>query len=177
MVMRRVPRWRIALVVIAVGASIGFTAVSTNVLGAGERFDRLVARVEAFIDPPPDRPTLDTVRITPIPAASPTPRPEPSEPQATETPSPTPAPVRSPVDVNVAGDPQAVFASQLTTKDCAVAGTQMVLAILGLGDTSAAFQTQIHDRIGEWESVQDSLNGGWGPAAVSLALAAYGAPG
>ena len=53
----------------------------------------------------------------------------------------------------------------------------MVLTILGLGNTSAEFQTELHDRIGEWESWEDSHNGGWGPAAVSLALAAYGAPG
>ena len=53
----------------------------------------------------------------------------------------------------------------------------MVLTILGLGNTSAEFQTELHDRIGEWESFDDSHNGGWGPAAVSLALAAYGAPG
>jgi hypothetical protein len=53
----------------------------------------------------------------------------------------------------------------------------MVLTILGLGNTSAAFQTELHDRIGEWESWEDSHNGGWGPAAVSLALSAYGAPG
>jgi hypothetical protein len=74
-------------------------------------------------------------------------------------------------------DPPAVFASQLTEKDCAVAATQMVLTILGLGDASPQFQTQIHDRIGEWESWDDSHNGGWGPAAVSLALASYGAVG
>jgi hypothetical protein len=65
----------------------------------------------------------------------------------------------------------------VTTDDCAVAGTQMVLTILGLGNTSPEFQAEIKSRIGEWESLDDSLNGGWGPAAVSLALAAYGAPG
>ena len=85
--------------------------------------------------------------------------------------------MRAPVDVNLVQDATAVFASQLTEKDCAVAGTQMVLTILGLGNTSAEFQTELHDRIGEWESWEDSHNGGWGPAAVSLALAAYGAPG
>ena len=65
----------------------------------------------------------------------------------------------------------------MTEKDCAVAGTQMVLTILGLGQAGNEFQTQIHDRIREWESLQDSLNGGWGPAAVGNALAAYGATG
>ena len=53
----------------------------------------------------------------------------------------------------------------------------MVLTILGLGQAGNEFQTEIHDRIGEWESLYDSLNGGWGPDAVRKALAAYGEPG
>jgi hypothetical protein len=85
--------------------------------------------------------------------------------------------VRSPVDVNLVADSAAVFTSQVTNKDCAVAGTQMVLTVLGLGEPGEAFQRELHDRIGEWESWEDSHNGGWGPAAVSLALAAYGATG
>ena len=85
--------------------------------------------------------------------------------------------MREPVDVAVVDDHEAVFTSQITEKDCAVAGTQMVLTILGLGEAATAFQTEIHDRIGEWESLDDSLNGGWGPAAVALALADYGATG
>lgn len=151
----------------------GFGAAQANVLGVGDRFDRLVSRIETFLDPPPQRSTLPTVVVTPAPSASPTPTPEPS---ATATPSPTP-PVRTAVDVQLATDPTAVFASQLTDKDCAVAATQMVLAILGLGDTSDAFQQGIKDRIGEWEAFDDSQNGGWGPAAVGLALADYGATG
>ncbi len=156
----------------------GFTVVRANVLGMGERLDRLTSRIETFVDPPPDRSTLPTVIVTPAPSptASPTPTSMPTvEPSASPTPSPTPL-VRQPVNLTVVAEPPAVFASQLTEKDCAVAATQMVLTILGLGDTSAAFQTDIHDRIGEWESLDDSLNGGWGPAAVSLALAAYGEP-
>jgi hypothetical protein len=173
-------RWRLAAAALALIVGLGASAVWTNALGVGDRFDRLVSRVGVFIDPPPDRATLPTVVITPRPSptatANPTPRPTAlATPVPTPTPSPTPA--RVPVDVNLTPDPHAVFASQNTEKDCAVAGTQMVLAILGLGDTSVAFQTQIHDRIGEWESWDDSHNGGWGPAAVSLALAAYGAPG
>lgn len=151
----------------------GFGAAQANVLGVGDRFDRLVSRIETFLDPPPQRSTLPTVVVTPAPSASPTPTLEPS---ATATPSPTP-PVRTAVDVQLATDPTAVFASQLTDKDCAVAATQMVLAILGLGDTSDAFQQGIKDRIGEWEAFDDSQNGGWGPAAVGLALAGYGATG
>lgn len=77
----------------------------------------------------------------------------------------------------IVDDHAAVFASQITKDDCAVAATQMMLTIMGLGDTSDAFQTEIKSRIGEWESRSDSLNGGWGPAAVAQALAAYGATG
>ena len=42
--------------------------------------------------------------------------------------------MREPVNVKLVTDHQAVFASQATEKWCAVAGTQMVLAILGLGE-------------------------------------------
>jgi hypothetical protein len=157
----------------------GFTVVGANVLGMGERFERLTARIENFIDPPPQRSTLPTVVVTPAASPSPTavPTAEPSlAPSASPTPSPTPL-VRQAVDVELVDDPPALFASQLTDKDCAVAGTQMVLAILGLGDTSEAFQQEIKDRIGEWEAFDDSQNGGWGPAAVGLALADYGATG
>jgi hypothetical protein len=155
----------------------GFGAVRVNVLGVGDRFDRLVSRVETFLDPPPQRSTLPTVVVTPAPSATPTPTIAPTpEPSATAPPSPTPL-VRAPVDVALVADHSTVFASQLTDKDCAVAATQMVLAILGLGDTSQAFQQGIKDRIGEWEAFDDSQNGGWGPAAVGLALADYGATG
>ncbi len=155
----------------------GFTVVGANVLGMGDRFDRLTARVENFFFPPPDRSIQPTVVVTPAPSPSPTEVPTPPatlEPSASPTPTPIP---RVPVDVELVPDPEAVFATQLTNDDCAVAGTQMVLAILGLGDTSPEFQQEIKDRLPEWESVHDSLNPGWGPAAVDQALAAYGADG
>ena len=183
---RRPTRWLLALLTVAIFSAIGFTAIRTNALGAADRLDRMAARVEAFVDPPPRRSTIPTVVVTPRPSPTATPvaPPAPTVEPVSETevrprvPSPTPTPlVRAPVDVALVSDHAAVFASQLTDKDCAVAGTQMVLAILGLGDTSPEFQTEIHDRIGEWESWEDSHNGGWGPAAISLALAAYGAPG
>ncbi|HET9899861.1 MAG TPA: hypothetical protein VFR46_02145 [Actinomycetes bacterium] len=170
--MRR--RWPAALLALVLLFATGFTVVRANVLGMGDRFDRLTARVENFVFPPPDRSTVPTVIITPEPTASATPTPT-LAPSATPTPSPTPV-VREPVDVTIVDDPDAVFTSQITDKDCAVAATQMVLTILGLGQPGNAFQTEIHDRIGEWESWEDSHNGGWGPAAVSLALAAYGEP-
>jgi hypothetical protein len=178
---RHSPRMRgrlpIAALLLVLLFATGFTVVQANVLGMGDRFDRLAARVENFIDPPPDRSTLPTVVFTPAPTATATPIPT-VEPSTAPSASPSPTPlVRAPVDVAVVDDHAAVFASQLTEKDCAVAATQMVLAILGLGDTSGGFQQQIKDRIGEWEAFDDSQNGGWGPAAVGLALAEYGATG
>ena len=171
---RRRQPWLVAALALALIFVTGFTVVRTNALGMGERFERLTARIENFVDPPPDRSTIPTVVITPEPSPSTTPLPQrPSEPP---TPSPTPL-VREPVDIAVADDHEAVFTSQISEKDCAVAGTQMVLTILGLGEATNEFQTEIHDRIGEWESLDDSLNGGWGPAAVALALADYGEPG
>lgn len=167
---------------------LGFTAVSANVLGAGDRMERLLARIEVFLDPPPDRPTQETVVVTPRPSgtAAPTPTPQPvaGGPGAAgpaELPSqrpvtPEPTPVRQAVDVKLVEDHSTVFASQVTTDDCAVAATQMMLVLMGLGNTSAEFQAEIKGRIDEWESWEDSHNGGWGPAAVAQALAAYGAP-
>jgi hypothetical protein len=177
---RRTPnRLLIAGLALILLFATGFTVVGANVLGMGDRFERLAARIENFVDPPPQRSTLPTVVVTPAPSPSPTPSPSPAPSLApSDTPSPSPTPlVRQAVDVELVPDPSAVFASQLTDKDCAVAGTQMVLAILGLGDTSEAFQGEIKGRIGEWEAFEDSQNGGWGPAAVGLALAAYGAEG
>ena len=172
-------RWPFAAMALVILFASGFTVVRADVLGMGERFDRWTARVEAFLDPPPDRSTVRTVVVTPKPSPSSTPRPTPAPsgaPTATASPSPTPI-VRAPVDVQLVGDHAAVFASQNTNKDCAAAGTQMVLTILGLGNTSPEFQEELKHRIGEWESFSDSYDGGWGPGAVGLALAAYGAPG
>lgn len=172
-------RGRLGLAVLALVLLFvtGFGAVRVNAFGVGDRLDRLVSRVETFVDPPPQRSTLPTVVMTPAPSPTPTPTIAPArERAATASPSPTPL-VRTAVDRNLADDPAAVFASQLTNEDCAVAATQMVLAILGLGDTSEAFQQGIKDRIWEWEALDDSQNGGWGPAAVGLALADYGATG
>ena len=170
---------RIGLVVVLVAGLTGFTAVSTNALGARDRWDRLMARVGAVIHPAPHRDTLPTIVYTPYPSASEDPvAVEPSgTPSASGDPTPTPRPQRKPVDVNLVRNPEAVFASQNTEKMCAVAGTQMVLAILGKADNSPQFQDQLGGRIGEWESWDDSHNGGWGPAAIAQALAAYGVKG
>jgi hypothetical protein len=161
--------------------AIGFGAVWTNALGAADRLDVLLMRVSSALHLTPDLPGQETVIVTPMPTASPTPMPTavPTDPPsgAPDTPTPEPTPVREPVDVALVHDHAAVFASQATDKWCAVAGTQMVLAVLGLGDTSVAFQEEIAGRIGEWDSWEDSHNGGWGPAAVQRALEAYGARG
>jgi hypothetical protein len=164
--------WLVATLVLLLVFAAGFAVVRMNALGMGDRFERLTARIENFIDPPPDRSTIPTVVVTPDPSPSPT-----ADVRPSDRPTPAPTVAREPVDLAVVDDHEAVFTSQITEKDCAVAGTQMVLTILGLGNASNEFQTEIHDRIGEWESLEDSLNGGWGPAAVALALAAYGEPG
>ena len=71
---RRVPRrWALAAMAMVILFVSGFTVVRANVLGMGERLDRWAARVEAFIDPPPDRSTIPTVVVTPQPSPSPTP--------------------------------------------------------------------------------------------------------
>jgi hypothetical protein len=175
-------RWRLALLVVAVMVATGGTAIWTNALGAGDRFDRMMARLGVLLHPAPHRATLPTIVVTPFPTASATPdgSSEPGHEPAmsrSERPSPTPRPVRTAVDYSIVSDPEAVFASEITDKMCAVAGTQMVLTILGRGNTSAEFQNELANRIGEWESWDDSHNGGWGPAAISLALSAYGVKG
>jgi hypothetical protein len=53
----------------------------------------------------------------------------------------------------------------------------MVLAVLGLANTSEGTQREIASRVRRWESYDDSHNGDWGPAAMALALKAYGAEG
>jgi hypothetical protein len=163
---------------------VALLAVATNAYGAGDRFERVVARVERFVaGPPPDRATVETVVVAPRPSPSSTPvsvaasaGPGASgRPRA--TPTPTPAPVRRAVDVKIVPDPAAHFASEERKDWCAPAGVQMVLSVLGRGDTSEAFQERLASRIHEWDSVRDSRNGDWGPGAMALALAAYGAPG
>jgi hypothetical protein len=175
-------RWRLTLLVVAVLVGMGGAAIRTNTLGAGDRFDRMMARVGAILHPAPHRDTLPTIVVTPFPSATVAPDPtlvpaESPDASAARTASPTPRPVRTAMDYTIVSDPNAVFASELTDKMCAVAGTQMVLTILGRGNPSAEFQNELASRIGEWESWDDSHNGGWGPAAISLALSAYGVRG
>jgi hypothetical protein len=182
-VARRRPSLRQAIVIVlvvgVVGAVLSFGAVATNAFGAGDKFDRLVAKIERLIvgPPPADRPTVPTVTVTPAPSRRPTPPPSLAA-GASPTPSPTP-PVRAPVDVKILDDRQAeaVFAHELRKDWCAPAGVQMTLAALGRADTSEQFQKDLAGRIHEWETYADSHNYEWGPSAMAQALAAYGAPG
>ena len=174
-----------------VGTVSAALAIATNAAGAGDRWESVLARVDRFLaGPVPDRPTVATVRVTEPPAEpTPTPSPEPTPtpvlvdtgvdpmPTPQPTPTPTPVPVREPVDVDILGDPDAFFASQVHKDWCAVAGTQMVLAIHDQADTRERTQREIGGRVRDWESRSDSKNGNWGPSAMSLALAEYGVPG
>jgi Papain-like cysteine protease AvrRpt2 len=172
------------LVVAVVGASLTTLAIATDAFGAGEKWLGVMNRVERFLaGPVPDRPTKATVLVTEPPESTPTPIPATPKPGATPTPTPlptptpTPAPKRVKMDVNIVDDPDAVFVSEARSDWCAVAGVQSVLAIHDLADTSDATQREIASRVREWEAYQDSHNGEWGPAAIALALEAYGLPG
>jgi hypothetical protein len=168
----------IVFVLVILGGALGAGMVNANAFGVGDKFERLVAKVERFFmgPPPADRATVPTVTVTP-PPPTPSPTPAPTlAPGASATPSPTPVP-RVPVDVTVVKDPEAVFAHEIRKDWCAPAGIQMTLASLGLADTSDAFQRTLAGRIHEWETYADSHNYEWGPSAMASALAAYGAPG
>jgi hypothetical protein len=154
-------------------ALVGTGLVWSNTLGTGERFDHLVDRVRLALDPPPDRETLPTIEVTdPLPEAS-----APADGPDAGGPSPTPKPPRRPVDVKLRAAPGRVFASQLTNDWCAVAGTQIVLAMHGALDNSEDAQRRLAGGIDRWESWKDSHNGGWGPAAIAEALADHGVKG
>ena len=164
---------------------VGATAIWTDALGVGTRFENLVQRIELAIDPPPDRPSVPTVVVTPRPTLPATPAPPPSllpsdaaaAPTTAPTDTPRPTPARVAVDVDSVPDAETVFASQVAKDWCAPATVQMVLTIFGRGDPSEAFQRELVSRIDEWETWEDSHNGGWGPSAMVEALVAYGVQG
>ena len=181
---------RLAVEVVILVVSVGGLAVATDALGAGQLFDRAVAKIDRLMrGPVPDRATIETVLVTPRPTGASSPLPSVDaassssgdEPlgSATATPDPTPepTPARTPVDMNVAADPASIFASEVKDTWCSPAGVQITLAFLGKVDTSVDFQRELQGRVHEWESYADSHNGDWGPAAMALALGAYGAPG
>jgi hypothetical protein len=177
---RRFP-WRGLTVALLALILVGVGAVWLNVLGVGDRVESLARRIELIIDPPPDRPIDEAVLVTPMPdatAEAPTPAVS-LAPGQTAPPAPTPTqrPPRVPVDVDLLANPADYFISEIDHEWCAVAGTQMVLAIHGKAPLTAAYQKELAGRIGEWESRRDSRNGGWGPAAMVKALEANGVPG
>jgi len=131
----------VVLVLAVVGALLSAGAVATNAFGVGDKFETLVGRIERIIwPPPPDRATRPTVTVTPAPARSNPPATPPTTGEG-GSPAPTGTPLaRTPVDMTIADDPDAVFAHELRTDWCAPAGVQMTLATLGLGDTSEQFQ-------------------------------------
>jgi hypothetical protein len=169
-------------------AVVGTTAIWTDAFGVGDRWESVVKRVDRFLaGPVPDRSSLPTIVVddpTPAPSLAATVAPDPSStappstgPTIAPTPTPTAPPVRAPVDVRMTHDPAGSFAHQLTKDWCSPAAIQIVLALHGKGDTSNALQRQIAGRVREFESWADSHNGGWGPAAIAEAIAAYGVPG
>jgi hypothetical protein len=181
---------RLAAVGLALGV-VGTTAIWTDTLGAGDRWQAVLDRVDRFIaGPVPDRPSVPTIVVTPRPTVTPTleptlePTPAPTHPpDATPIPTPDPTPTaqptpaRLPVDVVIARDPDAVFAHELTKTWCAPAGITMVLALHDQAAATDDLQREIAGRVHEFESYDDSHNGGWGPSAMVEAFAAYGVPG
>lgn len=175
---RRTPWLAIVVVVVLAVAVAGVAAIRLDLFNVGTRFEHLMDRVALALDPPPDRPIDEEVVVT----ATPTPSPAPTASLAAgetpaPTPEPTPPPPREPVDVDILDAPKDAFIHQVDEKWCAVAGTQMVLAIHGRAPLTRAFQEELAGRIDEWESRRDSRNGGWGPSAMKLALEANGVPG
>ncbi len=193
--------------IVILAVLVGSGAGAMNVLGLRDRMDHLIARIDLVLDPPPDRMTAPTVQVTSPPGevsddADPnvdpdptdqvelTPEPDPTsartfgigdpspDPARTRTPWQTPRPVRRSVSLSLkVADPDTMFAPQVENTMCAAAGLQMVLAMHGHAGTSASFQRKLHGRLREWESRSDAKAGGWGPAAMVNALAAYGVNG
>ncbi len=179
----RLRRWLVLFLAVALAAgALGFGAVAVNAFGAGSLYERLEAKIGRWLaGPPPDRATLETVDVT-DPPDTPSPPPSTEAPDASGRPSvaprPTPTPVpRVPVDIDIVARHGPEFSSEIKDVWCSPAGVTTALAIMGLAQATDAQQQQIASRIGEWQSYQDSKNGDWGPAAMALALNAYGAPG
>lgn len=152
-------------------------AIWTDTLGAGENWQKVVDRVDRMLaGPVPDRSSVPTVVVTPRPTVAATPVAS-TAPGSEPPPTPLPTPARLAMDVVIARNPGVVFAHEIRNTWCAPAGVQMTLAVLGLGDTSDALQRELAGRVHEWESYDDSHNGGWGPSAMVEALTSYGAVG
>jgi hypothetical protein len=189
-VRRRVPRrrrtWLLLLLAVTLAAgALGAGAIAVDAFGVGTLYQRLESKIDRWLaGPPPDRATLPTVEVTDPPET-----PSPSPPRAASqrpgasarpsgSPRPTPTPIpRVPVDIDIVAKHGPEFAHELRDDWCSPAGVTTALAILGLGAPTDAREKEIASRVREWESYQDSHNGEWGPAAMALALDAYGGHG
>ena len=162
---------------------VGVTAVWTDALGAGHRWEQVLERIDRFIaGPVPTRSSAPTVIVTPAPTLEPTTAPTAAptvRPGATPGPSPTvrPTPERLPVDFVLQRDPAEVFAHELKITWCAPAGITMVIGLHRQAEATDDLQRAIAARVHEFETYDDSHNGGWGPSAMVEALADYGVPG
>jgi hypothetical protein len=190
LVPRRRRTWfALFLVVVLAAGAVGTAAIVTDSFGAGVLFQRLQSKIDRLLaGPPPDRATLPTVEVTDPPDDTEPPDASPSPPAsagpaasgitATPRPKPTPTPIpRVAVDVDIVAKHGPEFAHENRDDWCSPAGVTTALAIMGLGAPTDAREKEIASRIGEWESYADSHNGEWGPAAMALALDAYGAKG
>jgi hypothetical protein len=182
---RRARRRTIVAGLLSLGILVSLSAVAVNAFEVRDKLSNLERKIELLVDPPPDRAIVAARLVTPEPdelveEATPDPTVDPSvAPGESEPPAPTatPRPQKVKVDVNLLKKPEKWFITQLDKESCAVAGTQMVLALHGKGELSESFQHELERRIDEWESRRDSLNGGWGPSAMVNALEAYGVHG
>ena len=164
---RRLSILPVLLIVGLLLAAGGVAAVNTNAMGAGDKFERLVAKIERFIiGPPPNLPD-ETVEVTPRPTLATMPSLSPLPPGATPGPS-APPPVRTAMDVSIIDNPKGVFAHELRKDWCSPAGVQITLAALGLADTSEDFQSTLANRVHEWESLHASTHLLPGPGARSV---------
>ena len=129
---------RVLALLLAARPRSGSSAVWLNVLGVGTKFENLVDKVALIVDPPPDRPIDEEVLVTPEPTLAADAHPGPDAhavaragPDRAPAADADPAPVREPVDVDLLADPAAAFISENDKDVCAVAGTQIVLAMHG----------------------------------------------
>src|SRR5207245_1333848 len=107
------------LVAILTGGALGVGGVATNAFGLGALYERAISKIERILaGPPPDRPTLPTLTVTPKPA-SPSPEPTASQrPVASGQPTPQPTPRPTPVprvgiDVDIVAKHGPEFAHEL----------------------------------------------------------------
>ena len=154
-----------ALAVVAAGCLPGPAATPASLVAPSPATVAAVASMESSTSGLPVSPVPP-----PTPAATVAPTPAP-------TPTPTPAPVRGPVNVSLLARPASFFITEIRKTWCAAAATQMVLAIDGKVELTAAVQKKIVARSAAFWTWRDSHNKGWGPAMIAAVLDDYGVPG